>query len=156
MKRNWTMIVLVVLIMVVLTGCEVNLTKSYIFDIDSGEQIKVTLHTTTEETYQISQNEEGFMVSKDGEMCTEAIFQEYEYNVSVGENLEFYSNVTIIEQSGEEFPQYDFYQVEEDGESIWFYDIRLAEDITAIVLVNRISAESARDAFEHLTFELVQ
>lgn len=133
---------------IMLAGCDFKTTRSYTYEVDTGDKVKVTLDTTDD--YKLSKDVP-FEISKDGEVQTTGSFLKengfdlYKSAVSLDENS------TLIDSGEKDGHEYIFYSV---GGSEYNYVIKLKDSDTGILLGNKVSEDSAKECFERLEFEV--
>lgn len=126
-----------------------NTSKSYTFNVETGDQIKVELNTKG--GYQLTKDLP-FTISCDDDELSQGTFL-----VSGGYELyveEANSNAdAVVLETGEKDGNEFIFWCYDNGE--WNYVIKVKDSNTGIALGNNISEESARECFERLTFTCV-
>lgn len=149
MKRVRSLIILSILlstIMLTLTGCHKE--KSYTFNVETGDKIKVKFDIT--DGYNMT-SELPIEFSKDDKVISQGTFGQEEaydlYNQIITED----SKSTIIEEKSKDNIEYMFYEY---NNSEYNYIIKIKDSKTCFILANNISKESAQEIFEKLRFEV--
>lgn len=147
MKKIICLVMLLCLV-VSMTACSTSTSMSYVFDVETGDRIKVTLDTTDD--YEMS-SDVPFTISCDdvdvtyGTFITSESYTEYETAVATDE-------LAVVLDSGEK-----------DGNSyiMWSYDntefnyaILIDGSDTAVILGNNVSEETAKLCFDRLTISV--
>lgn len=137
---------------VLLAGCHSS--KSYSFDVTTGDHVKVELDTSKNGLdIQTSDDNSKFTIEKDGSTVTQGLFAEesaYDHYQELGKNS---AGGTSDYQEGttSDGNEYFSYTVNDNE---WDYFIKVRDSHTVIVLTNVVSQESAREAFEQLSLSL--
>lgn len=146
LKRIFAAVVSAACIM--LAGCDFKTTRSYTYEVDTGDKVKVTLDTS--DGYKLSKDVP-FEISKDGEVQTTGSFLKENgfdlYKAAVG--LE--EDAEIIDSGEKDGHEYIFVNV---GDSEFNYVIKLGNSETGVLLGNKVSEDSAKECFERLVFEV--
>lgn len=146
LKRIFAAVVSAACIM--LAGCDFKTTRSYTYEVDTGDKVQVTLDTT--DSYKLSKDVP-FEISKDGELQSTGSFiksKGYElYEIAIDSD----ENATLIDSGEKDGHEYMFYSV---GDSEFNYVIKLKDSDTGILLGNKVSEDSAKECFERLVFEV--
>lgn len=148
MKKIIVLIVSFVLLMSLTTGCNTNFSKSYTFDVETGDSIKVELDATDD--YDLS-SEMPFAISCDDEVLSQGTFifaEEYEEYVEAVLSDE---NAKLLDSGKKDGNDYYFWSYKD---SEWNYVIKIKDSNTGIVLGNPVSEESAKECFDRLTISL--
>lgn len=155
MKRKSIYIFPILLLCIALfSGCT-HTSFSYTFNVETGEQIKVTLDTT--DGMKLSQEDGHFMVSsEDNEELSLGIFLLEEQTQNYFDNLPTAEDVEILDQTEKDGLSYVFYRYEENGSPVWNYIIKLNGAVTGIGITNGVSQESAEAVMSRLSFECVE
>lgn len=147
-KKIIMLLVSVLAIVLILTGCEKKSNKSYIFDVETGDKIEIKMDTTC--GYNLT-SKLPIEFSKDDEVISQGTFaQEYAYD-------EYYklvkngSDATIIEEKNNGNIEYFFYEYDD---SEYNYIIKIKNSKTCFILGNNKSKKSAQEIFERLEFEV--
>lgn len=130
---------------VMLSGCHVTTSKAYIFSVETGDKIKVSLDTTGD--FDLS-SDVPFAISMNGEIQTQGTFiyaDVYEQYVQVSQNGE---KTKLLDSGTKDGNPYVFWCF--DGKE-YNYAIRVTGSDTGVVLGNMVSEQSARVCFERLT-----
>lgn len=146
MKKVFISFLLVGVILLTLTGCTT--TKSYVFSVETGDQIKIELNTT--DGYDLS-SDLPFTISKDGETLSQGIFIDMSYYDAYVNAASTDSLAKIIDQGSKDEIEYIFYSY---NDSEYNYIIKVKNSNTGILLGNPNSQEEAERCFELLTFTL--
>lgn len=144
MKKIFMSILLVAMMMLALTGCTTN--KSYTYNVETGDKVKITLNTT--DGYDLS-SDLPFKVSKDGKTLSQGTFIEgsyYEQYVDAAN-----TQGQIIDKGSNSDIEYVFYSY---NNAEYNYVIKIKDSNTALLLGNPHSQEEAEKCFELLSFTL--
>lgn len=144
MKKIFTSILLVGIMIVSLTGCTTN--KSYTYNIETGDKVKITLNTT--DGYDLS-SDLPFTVSKDGNTLSQGTFIQGSYYQQYVETAN--TQGQIIDRGSNDSIEYVFYSY---NNSEYNYVIKIKDSDTALLLGNPNSQEEAKKCFELLSFSL--
>lgn len=137
------------ILLISLTACESS--KSFTFQIDNGEKIKITLNTTN--GYDLSQKDGVFTVKKEGEdilngyFLSEDGYQEKLAAVNTSEG------VTILEATPEASPTFYCYQFEGEAGTETDFLFQIEGTKTGVIAGSLNSYEEAETAFQLLEFE---
>ena len=148
MKKN--MVVVLTMFTFFLTGC--SFTKSFTFNVGTGDKIEISLKTKSGEKYDIFPSAP-VKITKDDitvgviGFCT---YEEYVNNISIIRNIEGY---TILEEGENNGVAFILFKFENENKIQFGYNALVKNSMTGIVFENNISQESLKEAFEHLTFK---
>ena len=149
MKRTISVMLAVLCLISCFAGCSnVKTSKSFTFNVETGDKISIELDTT--DGYDLSSNVP-FEVSSDRKTLSQGIFIEasqYEEYVSVVNSDE---NATVIDSGTKDFNKYIFWSY--DG-SEYNVAVSIGNSNTGIILGNAVSEESAKECFDRLTFSV--
>ncbi len=135
-------------ILVGLTGCKGHTSKSYTYNVDTGDKIKVEMDTTGGYNMTSSLPIE---FSKDDEVISQGTFgKENAYDLYYDE-VKNENDVTIIEEKSKGNIDYFFYEYDN---SEYNYIIKIKDSKTCFILGNNVSKESAQEIFEKLEFKV--
>lgn len=145
MKKVLAIVLSVVLLVCLFTGCTTKSSKTYTFTVDNGDKIKVTLDTT--DNYDIT-SEVPFAITCDGKTLSQGSFvlaESYQQYVSVVNTDE---NAQMIDSGTKDGNEYIFWCY---NGSEYNYAILIKGSNTGIVIGNPVSEESAKECFNRLT-----
>lgn len=146
MKKILCSFVLVCALVLTLTGCTT--TKSYTFDVETGDSIKVKLNTT--DGYDIS-SDVPFAVFKDGEMLSQGTFITMAgYNQYI-DIVNSDTNSKVLDSGTRDGITYTFYSY---NDSEYNYIIKVDDSNTGILLGNPNSQVEAETIFNLLSFSV--
>lgn len=146
MKKILCSLVLVCALVLTLTGCTT--TKSYTFDVETGDSIKVKLNTS--DGYDISSNLP-FTISKDGETLSQGTFITMAgYNQYIN-TVNSDANSKVLDSGSKNGVTYTFYSY---NNSEYNYIIKVDGSNTGILLGNPNSQVEAETIFNLLTFSV--
>lgn len=149
MKKVKNLIILSILLstmMLTLTGCHKE--KSYTFNVETGDKVKVELDIT--DGYDMT-SELPIEFSKDDKVISQGTFgQEDAYDLYY-QIVKKDSGSTLIEEKSKDNIEYIFYEY---NNSEYNYIIRIKDSKTCFILANSISQESAQEIFNKLRFEV--
>lgn len=138
--------------LVLLTGCDsssngVKSSKSYTYNVETGDKVKITLDTSN--NYNITSSLP-FTISKGDEDLAKGIFLDetgYKYYKKATESG---ANVTIIDSGSKDNIDYIFYNY---NDTEFNYVIKIKNSNTGILLGNNVSKDSAKECFDRLKIE---
>lgn len=131
-----------------LAGCTTRSSKSYTFNVETGDKIKVTLETG--DGYQLIQKNGHFMINKNDELVSEGFFittstqQQYEMAIE---------NLTVKEDGSQDHCEYTYYETVGTSGKEYNYLVKLNDAQTGIIVCNFTGKDEAVTAFERLSFE---
>jgi len=144
MKKLLSLLIFVAVMVLTLTGCTTS--KSFTWDVTTGDKIKIKVDTTG--GYDIT-SDLPFTISKDGETLSQGTFITIDgynqYINAVGND----SSVNIIDNVSKNGITYILYSV---NNSEFNYIIKINDSNTAVLLGNAHSQVEAEDVFNRLTF----
>lgn len=139
-------------VVVLLAGCHSS--KSYSFNVSTGDSIKVELDTSKGGLdLQTSDDNSKFTIAKDGDTETQGLFAEesaYDHYQELGKRS---AGGTSDYQAGTTKDGNEYFSYTVNGNE-WDYFIKVKDSHTVIVLTNTVSQESAQEAFEQLSLSL--
>ncbi len=132
-----------------LTGCSsTTTTKSYTYDVETGDSIKVTLETS--DGYDIS-SDVPFVISKDDEELSSGTFITEAYIILYLNEVQNDEDATIIDKGENDEISYTFYSYNDEE---FNYIIEIKDSDTGVLLGNPNSQKEAEEVFERLNFEI--
>ena len=146
-KRLGALCGLAVMGAILLSGCHTSSSKSYTFEVSTGDKIKVSLDTST--GLSLSQKDGTFSVTKDDEKLLDGMLVTKEtYDDFAGAKGQ--QGMTVLEDSEKDGNTYYMYEYEgssgtEDNFIIW-----IDNSNTGAILASLAGKEKAKDAFEKL------
>lgn len=154
MKRVIALILTLALALAMFAGCSGSTHKSFTFNIDNGDKVKVKLETTGGE-YDITiespyaSAEVPFAI-----MVSDAVHTQGKFI-----HGEFYDQYVTAAQTDDKATVLDSATTKNGNEYVfWSYDgtefnfvVKIANSNTALLLANMVSEESAKACFERLT-----
>lgn len=148
-QRKWAGVLLITILSVtLLAACSTHSSKSYSFQVETGDTVKVTLDTS--EGYSLSQSDGHFTVSLDDEAQLEGIFVTKDmydqYMAAVAA-----SDATIITEDEQGGNAFLFYELEGQSGTETNFIVWLKDSDTGIVIGSLAGQEKARTAFDRLT-----
>ncbi len=146
MKKILCSLVLMCATLLVLTGC--NTTKSYTYNVETGDKVKVSLNTS--DGYDLS-SDLPFKISKDGKTLSQGTFitmTGYNQYVNIAQTD---GNAKILDSGTKNGITYTFYSY---NDSEFNYIIKIDNSNTGILLGNPNSKEEAETIFKLLTFSV--
>ena len=146
MKKVFGTLILFLTLSLVLTGCTTS--KSFTYDVQTGDSIKVKLNTSN--GYELS-SDLPFTISKDSKTLSQGTFitiDGYNQYIDVVNND---SNAKILDSGNTNGISYTFYSY---NDSEFNYIIKIDNSKTGILLGNPNSKEEAKEIFDKLTFSL--
>lgn len=138
--------------LVLLTGCDsssngVKFSKSYTYNVETGDKVTLTLDTSDD--YNLT-SDLPFTISRGDEDLTKGIFlteTNYEYYKKAAQSG---ANVTIIDSGSKDNIDYIFYNY---NDTEFNYVIKIKDSHTGILLGNNVSEKSAKECFNRLKIE---
>lgn len=137
--------VVAVLMMITLLGCETTKTKSFTFNVDNGDAIKLSLNI--KDDYDIS-SEIPFQISCGGAVLSQGTFIQSEAYAQYVAAVQSDENATLLDSGMKDGNEYVFWNY---NDTEFNYVILIADSNTGIILGNDVSEESARECFNRLT-----
>ena len=145
MKKVRSIIIFIVCVCL-LTACSVNTYMSFVFNVETGDQIKVKL--TTSEGHSLS-SDVPFAVSKDDKVLSQGKFIYRETIEKYEAKIKSNKNALLLDSGKKDGNDFLFWKLDNEYNHVILVD----ETNTAIVLFNNISKESAEKCFNLLEFE---
>ena len=136
--------------MLLCTACQFSTSKSFTFDVDNGDQIKVSLDTTG--GFDLS-SQAPFGISQNGKVLSEGTFiysEYYDYYVEVVDNDSDAELLDSGTKDGNEFIFWCYNDVE------YNYAILVRDSDTGVVIGNMVSEKSAKECFDRLTITVAE
>lgn len=133
------------LVILLVSGCSKY--KAYTYEVDTGDTVVVKV--TLDEGYDILP-ELPFTVVKNGDIVLTGEFLTKEGYELYANNIAEDSRSTIIEENENKDIKYIFYSNNE----VWYYIVSIKDGNTGLRLENKISEESAKEAFNNLSIYL--
>ena len=136
--------------MLLCTACQFSTSKSFTFDVDNGDQIKVSLDTTG--GFDLS-SQVPFGISQNGKVLSEGTFiysEYYDYYVEVVDNDSDAELLDSGTKDGNEFIFWCYNDVE------YNYAILVRGSDTGVVIGNMVSEKSAKECFDRLTIAVAE
>ena len=151
MKKTISTLIIISIMILTITGCKTS--KSYTFDVETNEQIKVKLDTTNGE--RLSQENGRFTIENDEEEAISIgmFYLEEAFN-ELYDTVETLDGVEVIEIGEKEKLEFIFYKAKTETTIEYNYLVKLDNAKSGVVISNITSEEAARGVFELLTFEL--
>lgn len=143
MKKVLYSLVFVAAILLTVTGCTTS--KSFTWDVTTGDKIKIKVDTTG--GYDIT-SELPFAISKDGETLSQGTFVTIDGYNQYMNAVKFDSNAKVIDSGSKNGVTYTFYSV---NNSEFNYLIKIDNSNTGILLGNPNSKAEAEEVFNRLT-----
>ena len=150
MKKVLMTMAALLLVLAVCSGCETSSSKSFTFDVDTDDSIKIEMDTSGGE-YDIT-SAVPFEITKSDEVVTEGQFLFEEAYTEYVEAVNIDTEATILDSgvtaNGNEYVFWTF------AEQEFNYVIMVDESQTALLLANDVSRESAEECFQRLTISV--
>lgn len=140
--------IMAVMTVIMLSGCSFHKFKSYTYDVETGDRIKIKMDTSKKYDLTSSLPIE---FSKDDEVMSQGIFAKenaYDMYHNIVEND---SSCEIIEEKSNKNGDYFFYST---GDGEYNYVIKIKDSKTCFILANNVSKSSAKEVFSRLTFKV--
>ena len=141
-------VIMAIISVVILSGCDFHSSKSYTYDVENGDRITIKMDTSKK--YDLTSSLP-IKFSKDDEVISQGTFakkEAYDMYYNIVEND---SSCEIIEEKSNKNGDYFFYTTK-DGE--YNYIIKIKDSDTCFILGNNVSKSSAKEVFSRLTFEV--
>lgn len=139
-------------LMLMLSGCGgFHSSKSYTFNVSSGDSVEVTLDTTNSQL-DLKLADGAFYVLKDGTPITQCFFVESDYYTEYEEKARIKENFKhniIRENRG------FYYEDDESGQHEYIYMTRLNSSNTAVAMSTITSEEDATEVAASLIYTIV-
>lgn len=151
MKKIIALSLVISCVLGVLTACDtanIKTSKSYTFEVETGDNIKVSLDTSDD--YNIS-SDLPFVISCDDEKLSQGTFIFAEYYQDYIEVVEDDDKAEIIDTGKKNGNEYIFWCFDNKE---WNYAILIADSNTAIILGNTVSQKTAERCFKRLTISV--
>ena len=145
--RILALIIIAFITTIILSGCEFTKSKSYTFEVETGDKITVKMDTSNK--YDLT-SDLPIEFSKDGEVLSYGTFakeEAYDYYYNIVEND---SSCELIEEKSNKSGDYFFYKTD-SGE--YNYIIKIKDSDTCFILGNKESESSAKAVFKRLTLK---
>lgn len=130
-----------------LVGCQTHTSKSYTFNVETGDTIQIELETG--DGYDLLQEDGSFTVKKDDETILQGIFltedmlDQYENAVETDEDVTMkkdYHDYIYYEYDGQTGQEYNFI-------------VKVKESQTGLLIGSTTGCQEAQEAFQRLSFE---
>ena len=146
--RILLLIIIAFITVMMLSGCEFTKSKSYTFDVETGDRITVKMDTSKK--YDLT-SDLPIEFSKDDEVLSYGSFAKEEaydlyYNIVKSD-----SSCELIEEKSNKNGDYFFYKTD-SGE--YNYIIKIKDSNTCFILGNKESESSAKAVFKRLTLKV--
>lgn len=152
MNKNIKKLCLLLIMVLMITGCKFHSSKSYVFKVATGDNVKVTLDTS--DGYDLIQSDSKFTITKDDEELSQGFFvYENAYKQYI-DNIYSQDGITILNEDQKDNLDYVFYQTDGKAGIERNYIIWIKYSNTGIVLASLENEDTARKVFELLTFEV--
>lgn len=147
-KRVATLLIAALSLLTLLVGCDVRASKSFTFNVDTGDTIEVSLDTT--DAYDLS-SDLPFAISCDGEKLTQGTFVDGEVYEQYVRNVEHDANAELLDSGKKDGNEYIFWCYDDEE---YNYLVLVADSDTCVLLGNITSERSAKKCFERLTISV--
>jgi len=140
---------IVISVLLTITACTTN--KSYTFNIETGDAIKIKLDTTGD--YTLSEDSGRFSVGKGDEEVLQGIFitkEAYEQYQGIKDLAE----AKVIADAEKDGNTYFFYELEGESGTENNFVLWIKDSNTGLILGSLSGEETAKEAFERLTITL--
>lgn len=149
-KKSFKIGLLLILVFV-LTACNFGTRRSYTFEVETGDNIKVTLDNI--DKYSLSQKNGTFIVSKDdqtisqGVFLTDEMYNQYKDLIDKNEN-----NVILNKETGKKDDnEYIYYETKGKSGTEYNYVVMINDSHTGVIIGSTVSKEEAQNVFDLLT-----
>lgn len=126
-------------------GCSFHSSKSYTFDIETGDRIKITLKTGN--GYDLKQENGRFSITKNESVISQGIFLKEDVK------NDFYTKLGKLEKYSYDNGEYIYYETDGEAGIEYNYFIVLNDSKAGIVVASLEGSEEAKNVFERLSFE---
>lgn len=145
MKKTVLCFAVLVCMLAMFAGCTTSSSMTYLFSVDNGDSVKITLDTT--DHYKMT-SEVPFTISHDGETLSQGAFIQGEAYSEYINAVERDEKAYVLDSGTKDGNEYEFWKY---NDSEYNYVIKVAGTNTGIVLGNNVSQESAQECFNRLT-----
>lgn len=149
MKKIVSLLVLgciLITMAILLTGCETK--KSYTYDVETGDKIKITLKTTG--GYNMT-SDLPIEFSKDDDVISKGSFGKEELYDTYVEAIKDEDDAEIIEEKSNKTIEYVFYEY---NNKEYNYIIKIKDSNTCFILGNKENKKSAQEIFNRISFDV--
>lgn len=146
MKRFFGSLVLIGTLLFIMTGCTSS--KSFTFDVTTGDKIKIELDTSNGHNLSSSMP---FTISKDDNTLSQGTFITMDGYNQYLDIIENDSSAKVIDNGSKKGVTYTFYSV---NDAEFNYVIKIDNSKTAVLLANANSESEAKSVFDLLTFSV--
>ncbi len=154
MKRRSKILYAFLCLVMLLCVSACHTSKSFTFQIENGEQIKITLDTT--DSYDLVQEDGTFAVEKDGDYLLQGYFLSEDGYRQKEELILSVDFIDMKRMVPDEDPMMYVYQHEGKAGSEVDYLFRVEGAETGVIVGSLMSFEEAETAFSLLAFEKVK
>lgn len=143
---------IMILMVMILSGCKTTKTKSVTFDVETGDKIEIkmnakngySLTTTTPVDFK-----------KDDAVISTGSFMKSEYYDTYIQTVKYNRSIKVIEEKSKDNIEYIFYEYENQyGATEYDYIIKIKNSKTAFALANNKSKSEAEEIFNRIEFKV--
>lgn len=142
MKRIVKIVISVLFVLLVTTGCETK--KGYTFNVDTGDTIEIMINT--KDDYSIT-SQLPFKITKGDKVLSQGTFitlDAYEQYLNIIKND---SRAKVIKKDTKKDLDYTFYSY---NDTEYNYVIKISNSSTGLLIGNNVSQSSAEECFDRL------
>ena len=141
-------LMLAVAVMLTLGACSASSSKSYTFNVETGDTIKVKLDTSN--GMSLSQKDGQFTVKKDEENILQGMFiHETGYNSYLA--IKGQQGMRVLEDTEKDGNTYYMYEIEGESGTEENFVVWIRDSKTGMLIASLAGQEKAKEAFESLT-----
>ena len=154
MAKRIVALLLLCSLLLTITGCFLETSKTYRYDLETGNQVYIKLTTSTLSSRNKYDLEVGppFAVMCGSEIVSKGIFIPKEAYDEYVHAAAFDPKATNLEEGAKDDNQYLFWEYDGDDGTQYNYVIWIEDAGVGVLLHNTASEESARECFSRLTF----
>ena len=152
LKKKFGCLILCALAFSGLAGCDLQTSRALVFDVETGEKVKVKLDTT--DHHSLSHEDNVFIVKKDDKVMLQGVFLSQELFDSRLSNIAASKEVTIIENKLNEDHGYLYYKVTSDNQTEYDRIFMIQDAKTGILMGSFQSQKEAEAAFDKVQVTL--
>ena len=145
MKKILSIVLIMIAVLPILTGCTASTFKSYTYKVETGDKIKIKMDTN--DGYDLSKDLP-FTISKDDTELSKGTFlkeEGYSYYDAAIKNDKL---AKVIDSGTKDKIDYTFYTF---NNTEYNYLIKVKDSKTGLIIVNKNSDSEAKEIFERLT-----
>ncbi len=150
MRKIKSMIMSLILLVCILSGCSSSSSMSITFTVGTGDNIKITLDST--DGIKLRQTDSGFAVSKDDTDILQAFFVEQTVYQQYLEAVATQNGVTVNEEKTENGITYLSYSYNGEAGMENNFLVWIEATNTGVVVASLADLQTAAEAFQRISF----